>query len=211
MGYIASDALTLIKRKDRVPSEIERLEGCNSQLEQEFDRQASKPLSALEGAKKEHSEKYNQSIKRDLESAEVKLRESQKKKAELAVVVAKQNISDAELQHISSTRAQLERSSSAAQAKPSQLKEAMLDLENKAVKPGLIPRAPEPSEHLDFIQTVNSGAADPALIQLKKNAINHRLGLADQVLLVEETLANLTETLQEKRENLQILKNLSPT
>ncbi|KAA1100554.1 kinetochore-associated Ndc80 complex subunit ndc80 [Puccinia graminis f. sp. tritici] len=247
------------KRKDRVLSEIERLEGRNSQLEQEFNRLASKP-SALEGAKKEHkklakdaqsfleylaklreankkSEKYNQSIKQDLESAEVKLRESQKKKVELAALVAKQNISDAELQHISSTRAQLERSSAAAQAKHSQLKEAMLDLEvrstqasdrvektltiykNKAVKLGLIPRAPEPFEHLDFSQTVNSGAADvvdmlpdtlidikPALIQLKKNAIDHRLGLTDQVLLVEEKLANLTETLQEKRENLQILE-----
>ncbi|KAA1133118.1 kinetochore-associated Ndc80 complex subunit ndc80 [Puccinia graminis f. sp. tritici] len=90
---------------------------------------------------------------------------------------------------------------------------------NKAVKLGLIPRAPEPFEHLDFIQTVNSGAADvvdmfpdtlidikPALIQLKKNAIDHRLGSTDQVLLVEEKLTNLTETLQEKRENLQILE-----
>ncbi|EHS63021.1 uncharacterized protein PGTG_21313 [Puccinia graminis f. sp. tritici CRL 75-36-700-3] len=90
---------------------------------------------------------------------------------------------------------------------------------NKAVKPGLIPCAPEPFEHLDFIQTVNSGAADvvdmfpdtlidikPALIQLKKNAIDHRVGLTDQVLLVEDKLATLTETLQEKREHMQILE-----
>ncbi|KAA1119139.1 kinetochore-associated Ndc80 complex subunit ndc80 [Puccinia graminis f. sp. tritici] len=90
---------------------------------------------------------------------------------------------------------------------------------NKVVKPGLILRAPEPFEHLDFIQTVNSGAADvvdmfpdtlidikPALIQLKKNAIDHRVGLTDQVLLVEDKLATLTETLQEKREHMQILE-----
>ncbi|EFP81375.2 uncharacterized protein PGTG_06996 [Puccinia graminis f. sp. tritici CRL 75-36-700-3] len=243
------------KRKDRVLSEIERLERRNTQLEQKFNRLASKP-SDLEGAKREHkklakdaqsfleylgklkeankkSERYNESIKKSLKSTE----KLYKKKAELAAVVAKQNISDAELQHISSTRAQLERSSAAAQAKHSQLKEAMLDLEvrstqasdrvektltmykSKAVKLGLIPRAPEPFEHLDFSQTVNSGAADvfdmlpdtlidikPALIQLKKNAIVHRLGLTDQVLWVEEKLANLTETLQEKRENLHTLE-----
>ncbi|OAV86323.1 hypothetical protein PTTG_09843 [Puccinia triticina 1-1 BBBD Race 1] len=88
---------------------------------------------------------------------------------------------------------------------------------DKAVKLGLIPRAPEPFEHLDFSQPVNSGGADvanmlpdptvdikPALIQLKKNTIAHRLGRTEQVLAVEEKLANLTEILQEKRERLQI-------
>ncbi|WAQ84499.1 hypothetical protein PtA15_5A69 [Puccinia triticina] len=245
------------KRKDRVLSEIERLETRTAQLEEQHKRLASKP-SALEGAKKEHeklgrdaerfleyiaklreankkSEKFNEALKQNLDIIEAKLRESQKRKAELATLVAKQNISDVELQQISSTRAQLERSSATAAAKRSQLEETNLDLEvrstqasdrvekmltiykNKAVKLGLIPRAPEPFEHLDFSQTVNGGAADvanmlpdptveikPALIQLKKNTIGHRLGLTDQVLAVEEKLANLTETLQEKRENLQI-------
>jgi SMC interacting uncharacterized protein involved in chromosome segregation len=169
--------------------------------------------------------------------AETKLKAASANKTELSALVARQNMSDVELQQISSTRAQLERSSAAATAKRGQLSEAMYELEvrstlasdrvekmlttykSKAVKLGLIPRAPEPFEHVDFSQTINGGAADvanmlpdptveikPALIQLKKNAVAHRLGLTDQVLSVEEKLANLTETLQEKRENLQILE-----
>lgn len=248
------------KRKDHVLSEIERLESRNAMLEAEHARLANKP-SVLETAKKEHeklgrdaerfleyigrlresnkkSEKQNEALKKSLEVTEAKLVEASKRKAELALAVDKQNISDVELQQISSTRSQLERSSAAAATKHLQLNESMLDLEirtqqasdrvekllttykNKAVKLGLIPRAPEPFEHLDFSQSVNGGAADvanmlpdptkdikPALIQLKKIAIDHRLGLTDQVLSVEEKLANLKEALQEKRENLQILEN----
>lgn len=248
------------KRKDRVLLDIERLESRTAALEAEHARLANKP-SALETAKKEHeklgrdaesflqyisrlresnkkSEKQNEALKKSLELTEVKLKEATKRRAELAALVDKQNISDVELQQISSTRSQLERSSAAAATKHLQLTESMMDLEirtqqasdrveklltsykNKAVKLGLIPRAPEPFEHLDFSQHVNGGAAEvtnmlpdptvdikPALIQLKKSAIDHRLGLTDQVLTVEEKLANLTETLQEKRENLQILEN----
>jgi len=247
------------KRKDHVLAEIERLEGRSSQLEEQHKRLAMKP-SALGAAKKEHeklgrdaerfleyiaklreankkAEKTNESLKQSLQTTEAKLKETSKVKAELSALVARQNISEMELQQISSTRAQLERSLAAATAKRGQLSESMYDLEvrstlasdrvektltiykNKAVKLGLIPRGPEPFEHLDFSQTINGGAADvasmlpdptveikPALIQLKKNAVGHRLGLTDQVLSVEEKLANLTETLQEKRENLQILE-----
>ncbi|KNZ58383.1 hypothetical protein VP01_193g5 [Puccinia sorghi] len=249
----------LEKRKDHVLAEIERLEGRSSQLEEQHKRLAMNP-SALDAAKKEHeklgrdaerfleyiaklreankkAEKTNESLKQSLQTMEAKLKETSKVKAELSALVARQNISEMELQQISSTRAQLERSLAAATAKRGQLSESMYDLEvrstlasdrvektltiykNKAVKLGLIPRGPEPFEHLDFSQTINGGAADvasmlpdptveikPALIQLKKNAVSHRLGLTDQVLSVEEKLANLTEILQEKRENLQILE-----
>ncbi|PLW11020.1 hypothetical protein PCANC_19460 [Puccinia coronata f. sp. avenae] len=247
------------KRKDRVLSEIERLEGRTAQLEEQHKRLAAKP-SALEAAKKEHvklgrdaerfleyiaklreankkAEKNNELLKQNIEIMETKLKAASANKTELSALVARQNMSDVELQQISSTRAQLERSSAAATAKRGQLSEAMYELEvrstlasdrvekmlttykSKAVKLGLIPRAPEPFEHVDFSQTINGGAADvanmlpdptveikPALIQLKKNAVAHRLELTDQVLSVEEKLANLTETLQEKRENLQILE-----
>ncbi|KAH9440851.1 hypothetical protein Pst134EA_032984 [Puccinia striiformis f. sp. tritici] len=248
------------KRKDRVLAECERLEERTSQLEEQRRCLASKP-SNLAKAQQEHEklnkddvnfsiyvarlraavtkvEKANEGIRRDLESREARLREVSKKKKELAVLVAEQNISDAELQQISSTRAQLERQVAAAEARRTQLRGPLDELQvrssqaadrvekqltsykNKAVKLGLIPRGPEPFEHVDFTQTVNGGAAavadmlpdptveiKPALIQFKKNAIVHRLGLTDQVLSVEEKLANLTETLQEKRENLQILES----
>jgi len=165
------------------------------------------------------------------------LKAASEAKVELSALVARQIMSDAELQQISSTRAQLQRSFAAATAKRGQLANAMYELEvqsqqasdraekmltiykNKAGKLGLIPRAPEPFEHIDFSQTINGGAAHvasihpdptveikPALIQLKKNAIAHRLGLTDQVLSVEEKLAKLTETLQEKKENLHTLE-----
>jgi len=247
------------KRKDRVLSEIERLEGRTAQLEEEHKRLAMKP-SPLEVAKKEHeklgrdaesflgyiaklrevnrkSEKTNEALKQKLESTEAQLKAASEAKVELSALVARQNMSDAELQQISSTRAQLQRSFTAATAKRGQLANAMYELEvqsqqasdraekmltiykNKAGKLGLIPRAPEPFEHIDFSQTINGGAAHvasihpdptveikPALIQLKKNAIAHRLGLTDQVLSVEEKLAKLTETLQEKKENLHTLE-----
>ncbi|CAH7666999.1 HEC/Ndc80p family-domain-containing protein [Phakopsora pachyrhizi] len=248
------------RKKELVLSEIERLESRNSVLEQELSRLESKP-SPLAAAKKEHeklerdadrfmeyigklqdsnkkSEKQNEALKKSLETTESKLADALKRKAELMVKVDKQNISDVELQQISSTRSQLERSSAAAATKRLQLTESMLDLEiktqqasdrvenlitawkNKAVKLGLIPRAPEPFENVDFSQSVNGGTLDvssmlpdptveikPALIQLKKDAIDHRLGLTDQVLGVEENLANITESLQEKRETLQSLED----
>ncbi|MBW0498270.1 hypothetical protein O181_037985 [Austropuccinia psidii MF-1] len=248
------------KRKDRVLAEIERLESRTAILQSEHAKLVSKP-SSFEAAKKEHeklgrdaerfleyigklresnkkSEKQNEALKKSLESTEAKLKEASKQKAELVAKVDKQNISDVELQQISSTRSQLERSSAAAATKHLQLTESMMDLEirtqqasdrvekiltswkNKAVKLGLIPRAPEPFEHVDFSQNVNGGASEvanmlpdptvdikPALIQLKKNAVEHRLGLTDQVLSIEEKFANLTDTLQEKKETLQTLES----
>ncbi|KAI9609582.1 hypothetical protein H4Q26_007542 [Puccinia striiformis f. sp. tritici PST-130] len=213
--------LLVEKRKDRVLAECERLEERTSQLEEQRRCLASKP-SNLAKAQQEHEklnkddvnfsiyvarlraavtkvEKANEGIRRDLESREARLREVSKKKKELAVLVAEQNISDAELQQISSTRAQLERQVAAAEARRTQLRGPLDELQvrssqaadrvekqltsykNKAVKLGLIPRGPEPFEHVDFTQTVNGGAAavadmlpdptveiKPALIQFKR-------------------------------------------
>ena len=90
---------------------------------------------------------------------------------------------------------------------------------NKSMKLGLIPCSPEPFEHLEFSQTINGDAADVAsmlpnpnvdikraFMQLKKNTVGHCLGLTNQFLSVEGNLKNVTKTLQEKRENLQILE-----
>ncbi|EGG07158.1 uncharacterized protein MELLADRAFT_116381 [Melampsora larici-populina 98AG31] len=234
---------------------MEEAESLAAMEEAETARKKARP-SPLEASQKEHaklardaegfstyiskmkdqivkSEKQNEALQKSLGSTELKLKDLSHKKADLLVKVEKQNISDAELQQISSTRVQLERSAAAAATKHLQLTEAMMDLEikssqasdrleklitsyqNKAVKLGLIPRAPEPFDEIDFSQSVNGGSDQlpdptieikPALVQLKKNAIDSRLGLSDQVLSMEEKLLNVNETEQEKREGLQVLE-----
>ncbi|KAH9817116.1 HEC/Ndc80p family-domain-containing protein [Melampsora americana] len=243
------------RQRDGLLSELEQLESIAAMQEADAARMKARP-SPLEASQKEHaklardaegfstyiskmkdqilkSEKQNEALQKSLVASELKVKDLAHKKADLLVKVEKQNISDAELQQISSTRVQLERSAAAAATKHLQLTEAMMDLEikssqasdrleklitsyqNKAVKLGLIPRAPEPFDEIDFSQSVNGGSDQlpdptieikPALIQLKKNAIESRLGLTDQVLSMEEKLLNVNETEQEKRESLQVLE-----
>ncbi|KAG0147273.1 hypothetical protein CROQUDRAFT_43174 [Cronartium quercuum f. sp. fusiforme G11] len=245
------------KQKVDLLSEIERSESRVTVQEAESARIKAKP-SPLEAAQKDHtklardaegftayvsklkesinkSEKQNEALQKSLVATELKVKELAAKRAELAAKVEKQNITDIELQQISTTRTQLERAAAAAQTKRLQLTESMMDLEvkssqasdrlekmvtsyqNKAVQLGLIPRGPEPFDHVDFSQSVNGGAAEieqmlpdptveikPALVQLKKQAIESRLMLTDSVLSMEEKVLHVTENGQEKRENLQV-------
>lgn len=159
---------------------------------------------------------------------DLKLKEATQRRTELATRVEKQNITDVELQQISSMRTQLERQSAAAATKHLQLTESMMDLEVKssqatdrleklitsymdqAISCGLVPRGPTPFEHVDFSLELGSeiGMEEirPSLVQLKKNSIQERLSSTDQVILTEEKVLRLNETFQEQRESLESLE-----